>query len=319
MKEVAQYWKKLNSLDSSPVCELSHSLFLERQLKVFVKMDHLLRMDNSIHFSGNKIRKLKYNLEEAAQKGHGTLVAIGGTHSNLLTAVAEAGRLFRFQTVGLISGEPDPPANPSIAFMRSCGMDLRFLPRNIIRKDAWSAYLKQLESEMDKFYFIPLGGSNEAAIRGCEELAMEISTRQKGDFNYVCLSCGTGCTMKGLLKSLPATYKVLGFPAFKAKFLEQELEDFSKQHEIPRSRFELIHHYHFGGIGRYKPELIDFIRNFSREMAIDLDPIYTGKLFYAVFDLAQKGYFPAGSSILVVHSGGLQGREGFESQNGLKL
>ena len=74
--------------------------------------------------------------------------------------------------------------------------------------------------------------------------------------------------------------------------------------------------YHFGGYAKFTGELIHFINAFREQHSIALDPVYTGKMMYGIFDQIRKGYFKKGSKIIAVHTGGLQGIAGFNEQFG---
>lgn len=265
-----------------------------------------VKREDSIHpqISGNKFRKLKYNLDEASRLKHKTLLTFGGAYSNHIAAVSAAGKRFGFNTIGIIRGEElfdKINANPTLKFAQECGMTFKFVSRDAYREKNSSAFLQELKATYGDFYFIPEGGTNALAVKGCEEILMEADAH----YNYICCPVGTGGTMAGLINTSLAHQKILGFPSLKGDFLQEEICKFAT-----KSHWELITDYHFGGYAKINIELISFINAFKAQYHIPLDPIYTGKMMYGIFDLMKKGYFPRKSKILAIHTGGLQGING---------
>ena len=254
--------------------------------------------------SGNKFRKLKYNLLDAEKGAHETILTFGGAFSNHIAAVAYAGKEKGFNTIGVIRGEEldaKIAENPTLSFAKNCGMQLEFISRESYRTKNEPSFLKELKEQFGAFYYIPEGGTNALAIMGCEE----ILTLADSEFDYICCSVGTGGTIAGIINSALPHQKVLGFPALKGDFLNDEIRNFTS-----KNNWELIPDYHFGGYAKVDEVLIQFINQFYVENQIALDPIYTGKMVYGVIDLIQKNYFQADSKILLVHTGGLQGISG---------
>ncbi|MCD2260666.1 1-aminocyclopropane-1-carboxylate deaminase/D-cysteine desulfhydrase [Psychroserpens luteolus] len=260
------------------------------------------------YISGNKYRKLKYNLYEAKRLKKRTLLTFGGAFSNHIAAVASAGKEFGFDTVGIIRGEElidRVDTNPTLAFARDCGMILKFVTREDFRSKADKHFIAALKNEFDNFYLIPEGGTNALAIKGCEE----ILTKADECYDFVCCSVGTGGTISGLINSALPHQKILGFPALKGNFLQEEITKFALY-----ENWELITSYHFGGYAKVTEDLIIFINEFKHSYNIPLDPIYTGKMMFGIYDLIKKGYFPKHSKILAIHTGGLQGIEGMNTK-----
>ncbi len=262
-----------------------------------------LKREDRIHpvISGNKYRKLKYNIREAEKLSYKTLLSFGGAFSNHIAAVAAVGKEFGFKTIGIIRGEELQSKineNPTLEFAQSCGMQFKFTERSSYREKNSKLFIDNLEKDFGTFYLIPEGGTNELAVKGCEE----ILTDEDAEFDYICCSVGTGGTISGLINSSKKHQKVLGFPALKGDFLKKEITNFTH-----RSNWELITDYHFGGYAKTTNQLIEFINDFRTNSKIQLDPVYTGKMMFGIMDLIQKGYFPEGSKILVIHTGGLQG------------
>lgn len=280
--------------------EITDKENLKLDSQLFIKPDYL----NHKFISGNKYRKLKYNIEIAKQQEYNTLLTFGGAFSNHIAAVAVAGFEFGFKTIGVIRGDElidKIDSNPTLLFAKNNGMHFKFVSRTAYREKTSSMFLEALKAEFGNFYLIPEGGTNELAIKGCEE----ILSKQDEIFDYVCVSVGTGGTISGIINSSFPHQKIIGFPALKGNFLQEEIRKFAH-----KSNWELIKDYHFGGYGKVNDELIDFINTFKASHNIPLDPIYTGKMMYGVYDLMKQNYFPKDSKILAIHTGGLQGIEG---------
>jgi len=259
---------------------------------------------NHPFISGNKLRKLKYNLLQAKAENKETLLTFGGAFSNHIAAVAYAGKEQGFKTIGIIRGDElwdKIEENPTLRFAQENGMKFEFVSRDDYRLKNENAFIEKLRNKFGDFYLVPEGGTNELAVKGCEE----ILTEEDSAFDYVCCAVGTGGTISGLINSAMPNQKVLGFPALKGDFLTDEIRIFAK-----KDNWNLISDYHFGGYGKVDLELIKFINTFFEETKIPLDPIYTGKMVFGVIDLINKNYFPAHSKILLIHTGGLQGIDG---------
>lgn len=265
-----------------------------------------IKREDLIHavVSGNKFRKLKYNLLQAKTENKKTLLTFGGAFSNHIAAVAFAARENGFQSIGIIRGDElrdEIAQNPTLKFAQECGMQFEFVSREAYRLKNEAVFLEDLKSKFGDFFLIPEGGTNALAIQGCQE----ILTAEDREFNYICCAVGTGGTISGIINSALPHQKVLGFPALKGDFLQDEIRIF-----VQNKNWELITEYHFGGYGKINEDLIRFINQFYNDTQIPLDPIYTGKMVFGVIDLIQKNYFPAQSNILLIHTGGLQGIQG---------
>ncbi len=265
-----------------------------------------IRREDLMHpfISGNKLRKLKYNLVQAKAENHDTLLTFGGAFSNHIAATAYAGREYGFKTIGIIRGdelERKIEENPTLRFAQECGMQFKFVTREIYRHKTEAYFIENLRCEFGNFYCVPEGGTNDLAVQGCAE----ILSQKDSEYDFVCCAVGTGGTISGLINSSLPHQKILGFPALKGEFLNDEICKF-----VQNKNWELITDYHFGGYGKVNPELIDFINQFYLENQIPLDPIYTGKMVFGVMDLISTNYFPEHSKILLIHTGGIQGIAG---------
>ncbi len=259
------------------------------------------------NLSGNKYRKLKYNLEAAAASGHKTLMTFGGAFSNHLHATAAAGKPYGFKTIGLVRGEElgEKPLNPTLAQARKWGMKLIFISREEYRLKADPDYVRTLIQQYGPAYVLPEGGTNELAVRGCSEILVQADQ----EFTHICCPVGTGGTLAGLSRSAQPGQRVLGYPALKAPELRKELESW-----ISGENWELVSDYHFGGYGKINMELIGFINDFKVETGIPLDPVYTGKMLFGILADVRRGRLSAGSRVLAIHTGGLQGIAGMNMQ-----
>jgi 1-aminocyclopropane-1-carboxylate deaminase len=265
-----------------------------------------IRREDLIHpfVSGNKFRKLKYNLIQAKKENQTTLLTFGGAFSNHIAATAYAGREQGFDTIGIIRGEELASKineNPTLKFAQNFGMKFVFVSRETYKLKNFQEYLLELKQSLDSFYLIPEGGTNELAIKGCEEILVEKDKK----YDFICCAIGTGGTISGVINSSYSHQKILGFSSLKGDFLKEDICKFAKN-----TNWDLISHYHFGGYGKVSNELILFINEFYIKNAIPLDPIYTGKMVFGVLDLIKKGFFPENSKILLIHTGGIQGIQG---------
>ena len=265
----------------------------------------ILRLDLlDEEISGNKWFKLKNNLLTAKKENLDLIITFGGAFSNHIAAVAYAGKDKGFKTIGIIRGDElrgKISENPTLQFAENCGMQFEFVSREEYRLKGENHFLEKLKMKFGDFYLIPEGGTNELAIKGCEE----ILTENDADFDFICCAVGTGGTISGIINSVLDHQKVLGFPSLKGDFLQDEIRNF-----VENQNWELITDYHFGGYGKVSEELIAFINQFYAETKIPLDPIYTGKMVFGVINLISENYFPANSKILLIHTGGIQGIQG---------
>lgn len=259
--------------------------------------------------SGNKWFKLKYNLHAAQAAGYETLLSFGGTYSNHIHALAYAGRELGFKTIGVIRGEAHEALNPTLQFAAAQGMQLSYLDRVSYRRKNDPEIITQLHKRFGDFYRVPEGGSNALAVQGCRELVATIDE----PFDVLACACGTGGTLAGLISGLEGQHQALGLAVLKGgEFLCDEVRGLLREvagtvHE----NWTINHSYHFGGYARMTTELERFIGDFEARHGIPLDPVYTGKLMFGLYDLIAKGCFKPGTKIVMLHSGGLQGRAGF--------
>ena len=274
-----------------------------------------IKREDQIHpfISGNKYRKLKYNLIKADEQNKKTLLTFGGAFSNHISTVAFVGKEFGFKTIGVIRGDElghdldkTLKQNSTLQTAHKHGMQFKFVTRSDYRLKNTLEFIKELKEKFGDFYLIPEGGTNELAVKGCEEILKP----RDNEFDIICTSIGTGGTIAGIINSTKSHQKTLGFPALKGDFLEKEINKYT----IQNKNWSLSTDYHFGGYGKVNSELITFINNFKKETNIPLDPIYTGKMMFGILDLIKKEYFKKGTKVLAIHTGGLQGVDGINSR-----
>ncbi|MCJ8281888.1 MAG: pyridoxal-phosphate dependent enzyme [Rivularia sp. ALOHA_DT_140] len=297
----------------SPLQLIEDKLLKQRGIGLYVKRDDLIHPQ----ISGNKWRKLKYNLQTAKEQQYKRLITFGGAYSNHIAATAAAGKIFGFETIGVIRGEFIKPLNSTLSLAQNQGMKLVFVDRKAYRSEKAEIAIS-LQHELGQCYVIPEGGSNSLAVKGCVEIVEEVEKQLGGESpDYFCVSSGTGGTAAGLVVGLAQKSFVKVFPALKGDFLQDEInrliwESVGKRYE----NWELITDYHFGGYTKWNQQLIDFINLFYKRFNLQLDPIYTGKLFYGVWKEIEKGNFKDNSTIVLIHTGGLQGIQGFNQRFG---
>lgn len=284
----------------TPLNKITNVITEKYKINLFLKRDDLIHPE----ISGNKWRKLKYNIEEVKMQGKTSILTFGGAFSNHITATAAAGKYTGLKTIGIIRGEEHFPLNNSLQFAENCGMHLYYLDRYNYRNKNYSSIVKQLTSSVQDIYTLPEGGANQLALKGCAEIVSEINI----DFDYIVSACGTGTTLAGMASNLQPHQKAIGIVVLKHDKLTEEI-----QHKFGIQHSSLsIQPYAFGGYAKTTPALINFINDFHKQHSILLDYVYTGKMMYAIFDLISQGYFPENSTIIAIHTGGVMNANIFE-------
>ncbi|MGB0294956.1 MAG: 1-aminocyclopropane-1-carboxylate deaminase/D-cysteine desulfhydrase [Flavobacteriaceae bacterium] len=288
---------------NSRIQKIDHPELTKREIQLYIKRE------DELHpvISGNKMRKLKYNLKAAKAQNKKTLLTFGGAFSNHLLATAAAAKEHKFKAVGVVRGDElaYQNLNPTLAKAVEYGMQLHFVSRDYYKN------LTQQNAELpaqlngSDVYVIPEGGANELAVQGCQE----ILTESDSDFNFIFCAAGTGTTMAGIAKSIKAPQKLIGVASLRDAGLKRRIADLSEQ-----SEFELLDEYHLGGYAKINSDYIHFLNDFYRQTKVLLDPIYTGKMMYAIFDKVNFGNFDKESQILAIHTGGLQGIQGMNQR-----
>ena len=286
--------------------EISLPLLDEKEVRLFIK-----RIDKIHPFvSGNKWFKLKYNLFEAKKQGLNTLLTFGGAYSNHISATAFAAQEKGINSIGIIRGEEHLPLNPTLRFAIDNGMKLHYISRSNYKEKTSANFLEALKNQFGDFYLIPEGGTNELAIQGANEIL------DKNDIqDYICCPVGTGGTIAGIINASTDRQTVIGFSAIKGiDALEKDIKNWTT-----KNNYKFINAYVGSGYAKVNEKLVKFINEFNIIHDIPLDAIYTGKMMMGILDLVAKDYFPRGSSILAIHTGGLQGNKGMNERLGISL
>lgn len=277
-------------------------------LKAGVELS-VLREDLSHPFlSGNKWRKLKYNLLDFKNSGKKAILTFGGKFSNHLVACAAAGKILNIPMIGILRGD-ETVINPQQTFLKQCGMHLLSLSREEYRLRENAEFLSELSERCvrefpelisfpDELFMIPEGGSNAAGVRGCVEIMQDIPI----DSTHIMVACGTGSTLAGISIASHEKQNTIGVSVLKG---ENFLPESVVRQGAPKERTKILFDYHFGGYAKSTETLNLFCKNFSNHYCIPLEPVYTGKLFFACIDLLSNNYFPKGSKIVLIHTGGI--------------
>ena len=267
-----------------------------------------IKREDLIHpyISGNKFRKLKYNIQYAKENNYTTLLTFGGAYSNHILATAFAGMMHKIKTIGVIRGDEIEDEliqkNPTLKKCREFGMILHFISRESYRKKNEAQVINNLKNKFGDFYLLPEGGTNLLAVKGCQE----ILTEQDFLFDIVCCSVGTGGTISGLINASVKNQLILGFPALKSGFLEKDIRKFA----LNNKNWQLIPDYHCGGYAKINEDYITWLNDFYKQTNVPLDPLYTGKMIYGLLDMMSKKKLDNNSNILCIHTGGLQSIKG---------
>lgn len=283
------------SYQSTPIQQINDPIFDAAGVQVFIKREDL----NHPRISGNKWWKLKYNLEAAIAQGHHTLLTFGGAYSNHIYATAAAASGLGLSSIGVIRGEEVLPANQTLAFAIGAGMKLHYISREAYRHKTEISFISELESRFGRFYLIPEGGSNEPGVAGVASFADSLPAT----FDYLCCPVGTGATLAGMIRGRKGVGRVIGFPVLKGDdSWIAEVALFRPQY----TNWQLFGGYHFGGYAKTTFALDVFIQSFISRHAVPVEQVYTGKMFYGIYDLAAKGFFKRGSAVLAIHTGGIR-------------
>ena len=289
------------------------------------RVDIFVKRDDMIHpvVSGNKWRKLKWNIENAKEQGRDTLLTFGGAHSNHIAATAEAARIFGFKSIGIIRGEDADLRNPTLRTALRNGMKIHRVSRTEFRRNGDRDYIESLRHRFGAFYFIPQGGENHYGVQGCTEIMKEL----KRHYHRIFVACGTATTLSGMALGNARRSMLTGVSALKGgeflfetvkHYVSKTFQDEETEREVLKN-IEVLTDYHFGGYAKTKSELIEFMRNFYQKTSVKLDPVYTGKTAFAMYDVLKKYKANSNEKWLLIHSGGLQGIEATEAKLGRSI
>lgn len=284
-------------------------LLKEKEITLHVKREDLLHPV----ISGNKFRKLKYNILEAKRLNKTTLLTFGGAYSNHIVATAGAGKEYGFETIGIIRGnelgndlEKTLKENPTLQTAYGFGMKFDFIDRQTYREKSSVVFLKEIQEKYPNAYILPEGGTNDLAIKGCEEILLP----EDEYFTHIACAMGTGGTVTGIINATHKRQNILVFPSLKGNWVEREITSLRPN----KLNWNVISDFHFGGYGKVSEDLINFVNSFKSETGIPLDPVYTGKMMYGLFQMIQNNEIPKGSKVLAIHTGGLQGIQGMNQK-----
>ncbi len=277
-----------------------HLAFRQRKLRADV-----LRLDK-IHaeISGNKWFKLKYYFEKAKVLNKKTLISFGGTYSNHILALAAAAKMYGFNSVGFIRGEEPVVLSHTLVAAKKFGMTLKFFSRQEYNSLKNQAEYNNTDILGEDALIIPEGGAGPEGILGAEDIMSLIPFE---DYSHICCAMGTGATLAGLANCAGPYHQLIGVSVIKGTRGFEPMNLSWTRDKSVLEKLRIIHEDHFGGYAKYSRQLVDFMNSVFSESQIPTDFVYTGKLFYSIVRLSSVNQFPAGSRILVLHTGGLQG------------
>ena len=280
---------------------LSLPVFEKMGVQVFVKREDLLHAE----VSGNKFRKLKYNLQQAQKEGCDGLLTFGGAFSNHLAATAAAAHAYGFQSVGVVRGDElaHKPLNPTLAYCQSKGMQLHFVSRELYKQKEKG--IEHLIENHPSFYILPEGGSNPRAVQGCREILNDSDAL----FDTLAVAVGTGGTMAGLIQSAMPHQEVVGYQVVYDVAIPQQIRTF-----VGHNRWTLDPTYKTVGYAKTPPELVGFAIEVAKQSGIVLDPLYTGPMLWRMVQQLKSNTWTHGNRILVIHTGGLQAIAGVNAR-----
>ena len=293
-----------------PIQLIEDELLKEKGITLYIKRDDLLHPE----ISGNKWRKLKYNFIRASELGYTRILTFGGAFSNHIAATAFAANKYGFDSIGIIRGdELNENSNHTLRQAHGYGMNLEFISRSAYRQKESENFTNEMIQKYGSAYIIPEGGSNALAVKGCSEILSDLDV----EFDFLTTAVGTGGTIAGIASGLARDQKALGFCVLKgAEYLQGVIEGLLAKSQ---KNWYINYDHHLGGYARYNDQLIRFINEFWRNHKIPLDPIYTGKMMMGLYSEIRSGKFESGTRIIALHTGGLQGIEGFNIMHGEQL
>ncbi|WP_371188009.1 1-aminocyclopropane-1-carboxylate deaminase/D-cysteine desulfhydrase [Thalassotalea maritima] len=298
---------------SSPLQPINLPEFSRHQLNVYIKRDDLIHPI----ISGNKWRKLKYNILAAKQQGASSIISFGGAYSNHIHVLAYACNQQKIGCIGVIRGEPHYANNFTLQWAQHWGMKLHFVDRQTYRLRQEKDFQQQLLQQYPSAFLVPEGGSNQQALIGVGEVIAEIDNTIKSD--YLLTPVGSGGTIAGLIKADNNRKKIIGVSVLKQDgYLEQEINQLlDADEQTPSAKFNnwhLVNDQHLGGYGKFSQADAIAISELSKRLTVPLEPIYSGKMMLAFMNLVKQGYFPAGATIVLLHTGGIQGLGGLHER-----
>ena len=286
--------------------QIKSRLLTENDIKLYVKRIDLIDK----YISGNKWYKLKYNIKSAIHNSKKSILTFGGAYSNHLLATAVIAKKYKLKSIGLVRGEKKQNLNPILSLVEQYGMHVDYISRSCFRMRDDKNIVSNFKKIYGDFYLIPQGGTNNLGVIGAQEILTDLDNH-----NYICVPVATGGTISGIINSSNSKQKILGFKTIKGEGdLVKNIKKYTNS-----NNWDLLDNYTFGGFAKYDVQLLNFIKNFDLKYSIKLDVIYTSKMMFGLFDLIKKGYFKRKSTILAIHTGGLQGNLGMNERFNLNL
>jgi len=268
-------------------------------------MLQVLRLDE-VHpiISGNKLFKLHYFLEGLKMMPSATkIITFGGAYSNHLVATAYACKINNIECTGIVRGEAPRELSHTLQHCKEYGMQLHFTSRDDYSNKEEPDFIQQLQQQHGDCVIIPEGGYAVTGAKGASLITKWIT----GDTTHICCAAGTATTAAGLLLNIQPHQQLLLFPVLKGMVDVQDRIDYLTEGNFNKKQLHIADGYHFGGYAKKTGELIQFMNTLYNEQQLPTDFVYTGKMMYGVMDLIQKDFFPAGSKLCCIHTGGLQG------------
>lgn len=286
-----------------------------QQAGVQVQLWRLDQLDAAA--AGNKLFKLAKNLQAARAAGHSRILSFGGAFSNHIHALALQGAAQGFETIGVIRGEPEAARNPTLRDAEVAGMRLHFVDRDTYRRahrggQQRDALFAELQQRFGRCFIIPEGAANGLGAMGCRALGEAIGAMAPIP-DMVVLPCGTGATLAGIVAGLRDRTAVSGVAILKGgDFLIDDVRDYLRELNADECVYWGLDLDHDGGgYAKVPADVEQFIARFEQQTGIPIEPVYTGKMLYAVDRRIERGEFARGSRVLAIHTGGLQGARGF--------
>lgn len=289
----------------SPIEQVDLEVFRQHNLQVFIKRDDLLHPV----ISGNKIRKLKYNVIAAKEQGYKQILSFGGAYSNHLHALSYACKINNLTSIAIVRGEPQYGQNFTLSWAQHWGMKLNFVDRKTYKRRSDPEFLAALAKQYPQAFIIPEGGSNALALPGVQEIITELDQQVK--YDYLFAPVGSGGTLAGLILADNNRHKICGIAVLKQHdYLELEVQRLLGVENNSPKQWKIFNEFHGGGYGKYSPQDADAIVRLNQQTNIPFEPVYSGKMMLALLNLVKQGYFESGSTIMLLHTGGMQGLGG---------
>jgi 1-aminocyclopropane-1-carboxylate deaminase len=288
---------------------ISHPLFEKHQLHVSIKRD------DSIHpiISGNKWRKLKFNLDFAKMHNYTGVISFGGSFSNHIHALAFSCQQQGLKSIGIIRGEKEYASNFTLSMSIKWGMELNFVDRKTYRLREDEDYLAELQEAHPDYLIVPEGGSNALALPGVGEVITELN--HQCEFDTLLTPVGSGGTLAGLIKADNNQHQLIGIAVLKQNgYLRDQVNNLLEE-PLNYTQWQIMYEFHRGGYAKFNKDDAYKILNFSKQTGFTFEPVYSGKMILALLDLIEQGFFPKGHRIVILHTGGLQGIGGLIERN----